>query len=234
MKSVVLLSAGLDSTYNLLEAKAHGPVLTALTFDYGQRAAKRELACARRQCEELEIPHTVIELNWFSLFTHTSLIKSEAHLPLGTEIAVADAARSAQTAKAVWVPNRNGIFLNIAAGFAEGLGADAVVPGFNFEEAQSFADNSKAFIAAIDNALSFSTQSQVKLRCFSTELNKAEIVSRLLKLQANPAAGGLRNIWPCYQGEPIPCGRCESCLRFDRALVKNKIDFNQWRAETCN
>ena len=48
MKSVVLLSSGLDSTVNFYEALSHGEVKLALTFDYGQRAASKEVACSQK------------------------------------------------------------------------------------------------------------------------------------------------------------------------------------------
>jgi 7-cyano-7-deazaguanine synthase len=62
MKSVVLLSAGLDSTVNLYAAKKDGQVLLALTFDYGQRAAKKEILKAKALCKKLKVPHQVLKL----------------------------------------------------------------------------------------------------------------------------------------------------------------------------
>src|SRR5204862_304097 len=70
-----------------------------------------------------------------------------------------DSARAHETARAVWVPNRNGILVNIAAGFAESLGAASVVVGFNREEAETFPDNTLDFAAAATAALGFSTLS---------------------------------------------------------------------------
>ena len=51
----------------------------------------------------------------------------------------------------------NGIFLNIAAGFAEALSAQAVLPGFNKEEAATFPDNSVDFLESLNHSFSFST-----------------------------------------------------------------------------
>ncbi len=147
-KSVVLLSSGLDSTVNLYEAIGQSQVVLALTFDYGQRAAVRETAFAGRLVQGLGIPHKIISLPWFADFTRTSLIDASADIPVARQVAIDDREISAQSAKAVWVPNRNGIFLNIAAGFAEGMGADWIVPGFNAEEAVTFPDNSAEFMRA--------------------------------------------------------------------------------------
>ena len=62
----------------------------------------------------------------------------------------------------MWVPNRNGVFIAIAAAFAESLGADLVVTGFNAEEAATFPDNSAAFAAAATESLRFSTANGVR------------------------------------------------------------------------
>lgn len=84
MKAVVLLSSGLDSTVNFHEAlhlknqsRGNNDVLLCLTFDYGQRAAKKEIENAKKQCEANGVPHKVIDLKWFSDFTNTSLVSQK-------------------------------------------------------------------------------------------------------------------------------------------------------------
>lgn len=216
---VVLLSGGLDSSYNLYRARQEHDVLLALTFDYGQVAAEREASTARALCERLGVPHRVIALPWFREFTKSSLVSGE-HIPSGTDVRIDDLERSLETAKAVWVPNRNGILLNIAAGFAEGLGAAFVIPGFNYEEAQTFPDNSTAYLRALDEAWSFSTESRVRTCCYSAALNKTQIVHECLSL-----AVPLSELWPCYRNGENWCGKCESCQRYRRACETNGLDF---------
>ena len=109
MTSVVLLSSGLDSTVNLYEAREKSEVRLALTFDYGQRAAAREIARARELTSRLQIPHKVIELPWFRDFTTTSLVDRSQDVPTAN-VQIDNLTTSFETAKAVWVPNRNGIF----------------------------------------------------------------------------------------------------------------------------
>src|SRR5688500_16346895 len=113
-RSVVLLSSGLDSTVNLFEAHQRSKVVLALTFDYGQRAASREMERAAELSKILNIPHKLVELPWFTQFTSTSLINRNQDVPVNKSVSIDDFETSTQTAKAVWVPNRNGIFLNIA------------------------------------------------------------------------------------------------------------------------
>jgi len=219
-KAVVLLSAGLDSTYNLFKAHSQFTVPLVLTFNYGQKAARREIERARKITSKLKLPHRVLELKWFAQFTATSLI-GKRRVPQGRTVKIDNYRQSQKTAKSVWVPNRNGIFLNIAAGFAEGLGADFVIPGFNIEEAETFPDNSSAFLKTLDESWRFSTASKLKTHCFSSELTKTQIVEKGKKIKLP-----FHLLWPCYLNGDSWCGECESCLRFERALKANDLSFD--------
>ena len=211
-RSVVLLSAGLDSTVNLYQAREESDVVLALTFNYGQRAAQREIEHAAALAKKIGTRHHVIDLPWFRDFTKTSLVDSSMEIPTDA-VSIDDLNASTHSAKAVWVPNRNGIFLNIGAAFAEGLQAEWLVPGFNLEEAQTFPDNSEAYLQAATRAFQFSTSNKVQVRCFTTDLTKPQIVA-LGKTLNVP----LEMIWTCYFGGESQCGQCESCRRFNRAL----------------
>jgi len=220
LKSVVLLSSGLDSSVNLYEAHQAGSVLLALTFNYGQKAVKKEIEKSKALCEKLKIPHEVLDLSFFKSFQGSSLINQSLHIPGQKEVQIDDLSASQKTAKSVWVPNRNGIFLNIAAGFAENLKADVVVPGFNIEEASTFADNSEEFLNSLDKSFSFSTNNAVKTKCFTTRLNKTQIVKRAIELKVP-----LYDLWPCYHDDESWCGQCESCQRAKRAFEANGLNF---------
>jgi 7-cyano-7-deazaguanine synthase len=223
--AVVLLSSGLDSSFNLYKAAREWSVRLALTFNYGQKAAAREIASAASLAADLGIPHKIIDLSWFKDFTKTSLVGGSA-VPSGKAVSIDDRSRSLETAKAVWVPNRNGIFLNIAAGFAEGLGCSFVVPGFNIEEASTFPDNSQGFLEALDKSFSYSTEGRVKTHCFSTEFDKIRIVAEG-KTLGLPFA----RLWPCYLDGEKWCGSCESCQRFKRAVEANGLKYEELRDE---
>ena len=225
LKSVVLLSAGLDSTVNLYQAARSGQVLMALTFDYSQKAAKKEIECAKKIAKKLKIAHQTVKLPFFSEFGQSSLINKSKKVPSGKNVKIDSLSISRKSARSVWVPNRNGIFLNIAAGFAEALGADLVIPGFNVEEAVTFPDNSEAFLKALDGSISFSTSNGVKTFCFTTALNKSEIVELGHRLQVDWS-----QIWPCYQAGKKWCGRCESCLRSQRAFSTAHISVESYFA----
>ena len=118
-----------------------------------------------------------------------------------------------QTAATVWVPNRNGIFINIAAAWAETLNCQLVVTGFNAEEAVTFPDNSAAYVLAVNEALSYSTANGVRVVSYTQRLNKIEIVQLGQRLGVP-----WQHVWSCYHGGEKMCGKCESCCRYFRAL----------------
>lgn len=212
-RAVVLLSGGLDSSFNFFKALEELEVILALTVDYGQRAAPQEIATAARLAGLKSVPHRVVDLPWFREFTSTALVADQIQVPVGSALNIDSMEKSQASAKAVWVPNRNGILVNLAAGYAEGLGADRVIVGFNREEAETFPDNSVDFIESLNDCLHFSTANHVKVQCYSHHLDKTEIVRDALKVQLP-----FKDLWPCYKAGDAWCGECESCQRFSRAI----------------
>jgi 7-cyano-7-deazaguanine synthase len=220
-KYVVLLSSGLDSTVNLYAAQKQGQVVLALTFDYGQRAAVQEISHAQKLCQNLKIPHQVIDLKWMKSWGKSSLLDTQKDIPVADQIQMDDLKTSLQTAEKVWVPNRNGVLLNLAAGFAESLAADVIVPGFNKEEAATFPDNTEEFLNQVTASLFYSTANHVKAECFTTRMNKSEIVAWGKELGVDWSL-----IWPCYFAQEKWCGQCESCQRSLRALKAQGVELS--------
>lgn len=211
-KAIVLLSGGLDSTVNLYEAALVYDVVKVLTINYGQKALEQELKAAQYFSHDLKLPWQSLDLTWLSAISGSSL-NTDSKVPQGQDVDITSYEQSVKTAKSVWVPNRNGLFLNIAGVYADALGASFIIPGFNIEEAETFPDNSAAFIEATNKALSFSTQNKAEVFCFTSQMNKTEIIKRAKELNIE-----IEKLWPCYHNLEKWCGQCESCLRFQRAL----------------
>ncbi|MEO0337066.1 MAG: 7-cyano-7-deazaguanine synthase, partial [Pseudomonadota bacterium] len=188
-------------------------VVGVVTFDYAQHAREKELQCSKALCDRHGLKQYVIPLKFFSEISKSSLNTNEADLPSGDEVSIDDLKASQKSAKSVWVPNRNGVFLNIGAAFAEALGAHVIIPGFNKEEATTFPDNSEDYMKALDQSFSFSTQNQVRVKCYSHAMTKTEIVRDMKSMSVD-----WNLIWPCYRSGDKHCGECESCKRFYRAL----------------
>ena len=213
-KSIVLLSGGLDSTVNFYKASIETEVILALTFNYGQRAAAREIEASYKIAHTKGIKHQVIELNWLAEITETALVNYEKEIPKLRVDELDDTFGAAKTsAEAVWVPNRNGIFINIAAAFAESFEARCIVTGFNIEEGATFPDNSPAFVDTVNKCLKFSTLYKPEVISYTSKLNKKEIALLGKKLNIP-----FNLIWSCYFGGAEMCGECESCLRLNRAM----------------
>ena len=222
MRAISLLSSGLDSSLALRLALEQGiEVVFALTYDYGQRAAEREIDAARQVAAHFGIPHRVLRLPFFADLKGGSLLSRSEALPLPSLSDLDSRAASLQSAKAVWVPNRNGIFIEIAAAFAESEGAEALLVGFNLEEAATFPDNSAAYREAVTKSLSFSTANGVKVLSPTEKLSKREIVREAVRL-----AFPITLLWSCYEAGEMMCGRCESCMRMKRALTANGVKLD--------
>lgn len=212
-KSILILSGGLDSTVSSwLAARETTPVL-ALTFDYGQRASRKEQEAARKTAQRLKVPHRTLALPWLKELTPTALVSTDAPLPRPKEKDLDDTLKGIESASQVWVPNRNGVFVNIGAAFAESLNAEIIVTGFNAEEGATFPDNSEPFVRAADEFFWYSTRKRVRTISFTLALHKPDIVRKAMELKIP-----LGDIWFCYEGGEFPCRVCESCMRGFRAL----------------
>jgi 7-cyano-7-deazaguanine synthase len=218
---IVLLSGGLDSTVSLALFLETGEIDLALTFDYGQRARDQEIIASRLIAKHYNIPHQIVALPFLKEQTHSALVNYSADLPQ-LEIETLDdiEGEALKSAHQVWVPNRNGLFMNIAAVFAENMGKTVtIITGFNQEEAATFPDNSQEFMIAMNQCFKYSTQNEVRVASPTAALTKTEIVSEGLRLSVP-----FDKLWSCYEKGEHLCGYCESCLRLKRALILNNAE----------
>lgn len=219
-KGVILLSGGLDSLVSLIFGREDYNIQLALTFDYGQRAAKKEIEASKRIAEHFQIEHKVIETAWLKEITETSLVNTYKELPKLKPDELDNFEAGLTSAKNVWVPNRNGVFLNIAACFADSTGFSHILFGANKEEGTTFPDNTQEFVDKINESFEYSTLAKPKVIAPLINLNKTEIIKLALEINAP-----LHLIRSCYTNEKKHCGKCESCLRLERALKENSTNF---------
>lgn len=213
-KSIILLSGGLDSSANLAFTDYFDEPTLALTIDYGQKAAPAEIKAAAKMAKYYGVEHQVLDLKWLGALGGSALTSASMVVPqlktseLDNEVVTKD------SAKQVWVPNRNGVLINVAAAIAESKKAQQVVVGFNKEEAATFPDNSSQFLGVATLSLKYSTGNGVKVACYTDMMVKKEIVQALRNL---PKEFPFKDVWSCYLNGDKPCGECESCKRFARA-----------------
>jgi 7-cyano-7-deazaguanine synthase len=200
----VLLSGGLDSYTAAAVARRDGFELYALSINYGQRHV-RELAAARAVARALGIARHVeidLDLSRFGGSALTADIDVPKDRPLdATDIPV------------TYVPARNTIFLSLALGWAEVVGATHIVIGVNALDYSGYPDCRPEFVRAFERLAALATRAGVEGRPLTIgtpliDMTKAEII------RLGTALGldyGLTH--SCYDPEPDgrPCGRCDSC-----------------------
>lgn len=216
MGSIALLSSGLDSVVAFKKELGEHGISLAITFDYGQRAAAKEIEMAKRICKRYGVRHLVMELAWMEEITSTALVYRGEKVPEPTEKDLDEIkGKAKETAHLVWVPNRNGLFINIAAAYGDAFGYGRIVTGFNAEEGATFPDNSAVFVKAINKSLAYSCEKKVEVVAPVGDLNKEGIIREGMRIDAP-----LDLSWSCYYSGAKPCGKCESCMRRARAFKR--------------
>ncbi len=199
--SVALVSGGLDSLVSLARATTERDVRLVLFLDYGQRSRESERVSAMSAADFYGIPFADVDIRWLESLSPAGMRGRDT------------GAGALRELDEVWIPNRNGVFINIAASYAEARGFDTIVTGFNREEAVEFPDNGGEFVARVNDALALSTRTGVRVESFTINLDKREIILLGMRLKAP-----LSIVWSCYRGGERMCGACASCLRLRTAL----------------
>jgi 7-cyano-7-deazaguanine synthase len=204
MRAVVLLSGGLDSYTAAAIAKAQRFALFALTIHYGQRHA-REVEAARAVAKALGVERQ-LELDVDLRAIGGSSLTSDEPVPRDRDLAAADI-------PSTYVPARNTIFLSLALGWAEALGARDIVIGVNALDYSGYPDCRPEFIGAFERLADLATRAGVEGGRFRVHtplltLGKADIIRRGLELGLDY---GLTH--SCYDPsrDGGPCGACDSC-----------------------
>lgn len=210
MKVAVLLSGGLDSVTALHWAKTHHEVLCALSFRYGSNHADRELACARWQAEQLQVPYIEIDLQAISRHLSSALLSGADAIP--TE-EYAD-----KNMKQTVVPFRNGIFLSIAAGIAESKGAEGIVIAAHAGDHDLYPDCREEFMMAMGLAIHLGTYAQLEIVRPFIDCSKEEIVQLGAMLDVD-----FSHTYSCYKGGEHHCGLCGTCRERRNAFIAADI-----------
>lgn len=211
--AVILLSGGLDSLVALdyVQKKSDIDVKLALTFDYGQKAVEKEIEASEKICRYYNIEHKTIRLDWLKEITRTALVSSDT---IPTENL-----NTKESADAVWVPNRNALFLNIAACFCDSFGYKYLIYGANKDEGETFSDNTEMFRNEITKMFESSTLVQPRVLAPLINYGKDDIV-KIGLYNSVP----LELVWSCYESGINHCGKCESCKHLKKALIANHAD----------
>ena len=147
-KAVILLSGGLDSATVLAMAKSRGFDCYTISFDYGQKH-NAELRAAHRIAGTMgQHPHKVIRLDLRAI-GGSALTSDEFEVPVG---GVAEAG-----IPVTYVPARNTVFLSIALGYGEVIGATHLFIGANAVDYSGYPDCRPAFIEQFERLANVAT-----------------------------------------------------------------------------
>jgi len=201
-KAVILLSGGLDSATVVAMARAQGYSCYTMSFDYGQRH-RAELQAAERVARDLGvIEHKVIGLNLNGI-GGSALTDSSIEVPEAPSEGI----------PVTYVPARNTVFLSLALGWAEVLGARDIFIGVNAVDYSGYPDCRPEFVEAFETLANLATKAGVEGDGFRIQaplqnLSKADIVQAGVKLGVDYSL-----TVSCYQADAngFACGKCDSC-----------------------
>lgn len=206
-KAVVLLSGGLDSTTCLAMAKAQGFEPVCLGISYGQRH-QMELERARKVAQAMGVKDfRVVSLD----------LRAIGGSALTDDIPVPKDRSEAEMGGGIpetYVPARNTVFLALALGLAEVIGATDLFIGVNAVDYSGYPDCRPEFIRAFESLANLATKAGVEGKRFTVHaplsgMSKADIIREGTRLGVDY---GMTH--SCYDPDPQgrACGHCDSCL----------------------
>jgi len=204
-KAVTLISGGLDSATAAALTVSSDYELYALTIAYGQRHAREVQAAAQVAISLGAREHKIVDISLREI--GGSALTADIPVPLGR-----DADAMSHGIPITYVPARNTIFLAVALGYAEVVGADTLVIGVNQVDYSGYPDCRQEFLDAFNTLANLATKAGVEgTQHFHVwapliTMTKAEIIRTGLRLGVDY---GLT--WSCYEGNALPCGQCDSC-----------------------
>jgi 7-cyano-7-deazaguanine synthase len=210
-KAVILVSGGLDSTTVLAIAQSQGYECYTLSFDYGQRH-RAELGAAEYLSSKMgakEHKTVVLDLRTIggSALTDDAIDVPES---------------ASEGIPVTYVPARNTVFLSIALGWAEVLGANDIFIGVNAVDYSGYPDCRLDYIKAYEQMANLATKACVegqplRIQTPLIDLSKADIIRQGVELGINYA-----DTISCYQAnsDGYACGRCDSCRLRQQGFIE--------------
>jgi 7-cyano-7-deazaguanine synthase len=201
-RAVILDSGGLDSTTTLAMARAEGYQCYALSFDYGQRHRF-----------ELEAAKTIAAQMMIVEYKTIRLSLDEIGGSALTDITIDVPEQPTQGIPVTYVPARNTVFLSLALGWAEVLGAEAIFIGVNAVDYSGYPDCRPEYIEAYQRMAALATRAgvegnPVKIKTPLIHMSKAEIIQAGTRLGVDYSL-----TVSCYAADSQgrACGKCDSC-----------------------
>jgi 7-cyano-7-deazaguanine synthase len=206
MKTVVLLSGGMDSVTAFYEVTREHEVVAALSFDYGSKHNAKEIPFAKLHADRAGVTHRSIDLAFMNECFASDLLKSGGDIPDG-HYAEANMKRTV-------VPFRNGIMLAVACGFAESVEAEALAIAAHSGDHAIYPDCREPFMQGMAKAMEEGTYARIRLMRPFIAMDKTDIARRGIELGID-----FSETWSCYKGGDIHCGTCGTCVERREAFI---------------
>ena len=214
-KAIVLTSGGLDSATVIAIAQADGKRCYSLSIDYGQRHRSELLAAERVAGQYENVVHRTVSLD-LSLFSGSALTDDSVAVPTAPTEGI----------PVTYVPARNTIFLSLALGWAEVVGAQEIFIGANAVDYSGYPDCRPEYMAAFDALSGLATKAgtegePIRVRAPIIDMTKADIIRLGTSLGVDYAL-----TVSCYQAdsEGLACGVCDSCRLRREGFLAAGID----------
>ena len=214
MKTVLIISGGMDSTTLLYDLKHQGYEIRALSFNYGQRH-KKELDYAAKSCSVLKVDHKIVDLSAITPLISNSALTGNVDVPEGHY--------EDESMKVTVVPNRNSIMLAIAVGWAENLKYQSVSIANHAGDHAIYPDCRPEFITAFSLAEQLGTYNKIRINAPYADLTKGQIAGIGLDFGIDFE----KDTWSCYKGEKKHCGKCGTCVERGLALEEARLRFGK-------
>lgn len=210
-KAVVLFSGGIDSTTALYWAKKEFSSTFAMIVNYAQRHSI-EVDMAQQIAGQLKVETHVIQLPLKDI-VFSALIDKEKEIPESLATS-----KNKAGIPFTYVPFRNGIFLSLAAAFAESREIFNLITGFNLIDTPDYPDTTETFTKKMEAAINQGTSASITGKTFKIHTpligkSKKEIIQMGLELGADYSYS-----ISCYRGDEVPCLKCPSCDIRDNAF----------------
>jgi len=202
LDAVIIVSGGMDSVtllHYLVTAKHINPAI--ITFLYNQKHIK-EVECAKENAAILKCKdHLIIDISFLkSLFDGSSLVSPDLEIPEMKDV-IGDPQPS------TYVPNRNMIFLALAAAYAEKLQVSNIYYGAQKHDEYGYWDTTLQFLEQLNNVYELNRKRTIQVKAPFINYSKKDILKLGISLGVDYA-----KTWSCYNGGSLSCGKCPTCV----------------------
>ncbi len=218
---VAIVSGGMDSVtllHHLVKKEGRHPAVIA--FIYGQKHQK-EVALAQWHAEQLQCPDFLaLDIRHLSpLFAASALVNSSTPIPDINDV-------EGDPQPITYVPNRNMIFLALAAAYAETHGVSDLFYGAQAHDLYGYWDTTPDFLAALNQVYALNRKQPVHIKAPFVHYTKTDVLRAGLELGVDYS-----QTWSCYEGGEAACGHCPTCAErlaaFTAVGIPDPIPYQQ-------